>query len=111
MLVNDVMNDVLIQSNGKTIDVLSNADHDRMCLLKLGCTLDKFIYEQAGCRISILVESIALESFDHLSDKQVIQVNKILRNNEIYSIYSCVKGIEKRKPSFRPIRGLPESLR
>lgn len=105
------MNDTLITQQGQSIECLSGGTHEISCMLKLKRTLTQFICKDGGIRVNCRTERIAIESHDHLTAEQLRQVNKILRNNEVYAIYSCIKGIEHVKTSFRPIRGLPEYLR
>lgn len=104
------MPDVLITKTGKVVECLSGGTHEQTCLIKLHRTLQQFIKDN-GVRVNCRTERIAIECNNHLTIKQVCKVNSILRNNEIYAMYACIRGREQVKNSFRPIRGLPAELR
>ncbi len=105
------MNDILIKRDGKTIDCISGGTHEQTCLLKLHISLTQFICKDGGVRVNVRTERIAVECNDHLSVEQIRKVNKVLRTNEVYALYTCIRGQEQVKNSFRPIRGLPENQR
>lgn len=104
------MPDVLITKTGKVVECLSGGTHEQTCLLKLHKTLQQFIKDN-GVRVNCRTERIAIEAHNHLTFKQICKINAILRANEIYAVYSCIKGVEQVKNSFRSIRGLPEEMR
>lgn len=104
------MPDVLITKAGKVVECFSGGTHELTCLHKLKCTLKQFI-KNNGVRVNCRTERIAIEANDHLTFKQICKINRILRTNDIYAIYSCIKSIEHIKKSFRPIRGLCAELK
>lgn len=102
------MENILVTQSGRVIEVSSGGTHEATCLSKLHCSLEDFICKQNGVRVLFgRADHVAVECHDHLTSKQLSQVNKVIRENEVYSLHSCIKGIEHVKNSFRPIRGLP----
>ena len=106
------MNSILITKTGRVVELLSGGTHEQTCLAKLHCTLSDFICKQNGVRVMFgRGNHVAVEAHNHLTSKQLLQVNKAIRQNEIYSIHACIKGIDHSKNSFRPIRGLPVEMK
>lgn len=88
----------LISKTGKTIDCTA-VQHDILCRLKLKITLAKFL-SSGGCRVMIRHDTMAVEFYEPLTDKQNQVVNKLLKEQPIYCIVCVFKTIEK----LRPIR-------
>lgn len=109
MLVVYVMSQILITKTGKVIECIGGR-HDLTCLVQLKCTLKQFI-QRGGVRVKHHHDSLAVESKHHLTSEQTNKVNKVLRQDNIYSIHTCIKGIEHWRNSFRPIRGLCAEIR
>lgn len=103
-------NDILITKSGKVIETLGGATHEITCLHTLKCTLADFI-DNKGCRVKQHNESLAIESTQHLTNEQTNKVNSILRQENIYTIHTCIMGVEHWQKKFRPIRGLCAEIR
>lgn len=100
---------MLITKQGKVIECIGGR-HDLTCLVQLKCTLKQFI-QRGGVRVKHHQDALAIESRHHLTSDQTNKVNKVLRQDDIYTIHTCIKGIEHWDKRFRPIRGLSARIR
>lgn len=88
----------LITKTGKQIDC-TGGTHEINCRLLLETTLTKFL-SSGGVRIMIRHDTVAVEFYEPMTDKQNRAVNKLLKEQSIYVIVCAFKTITK----FRPIR-------
>jgi hypothetical protein len=86
----------LITQTGKTIDCTA-VKHDIICRQQLKITLAKFL-SSGGCRVMIRYDTMAIEFYELLTDKQNQVVNKLLKEQPIYCIVCAFRTIEKCRP-------------
>lgn len=93
----------LITQTGKRIDCDNGQTHEVVCKHKLGIPADRFLLKQGGIRVKVCwpdSETIAIEYYHRLTEKQENAIKKILRENDYYAIILNMQVITK----FRPIR-------
>lgn len=88
----------LITQDGKQIDCTAGR-HDIICRLQLKKTLVKFL-STGGIRVMVRHDTIAVEFYNDISDKQNRIINKVLKEQPIYVLIMPFKQITK----YRPIR-------
>lgn len=92
------MSNCLITKTGKRIDCTS-AMHQIICKQQLKMTLTQFM-NGGGCRVLVHNDTMAVEFYEPLTDKQNRVVNKLLKEQPIYVLVCAFKTVTK----FRPIR-------
>ena len=92
------MSNCIITKTGKRIDCTA-AMHQIICKQQLKITLTQFMNE-GGCRVLIRNDTMAVEFYEPLTDKQNQIVKKLLKEQPIYVMVCAFKAIKK----FRPIR-------
>lgn len=92
------MSNCLITRTGKQIDCTA-ARHNILCQQQLKMTLAKFL-SSGGIRVMIRHDTIAIEFYKAMTNKQNRIINKLLKEQPIYCIVCAFKTITK----YRPIR-------
>lgn len=88
----------LIDKTGKTVDCRGGV-HDIVCRQRLKMTLSKF-FKFGGIRVMVRSDTVAVEHYKPMTDKQNKIINKLLKQQPIYVIVTEQKTITK----LRPIR-------
>ncbi len=89
----------LIKQNGEVIEC-AGGTHLIVSKLKLGMTLDKFL-KTGGVRVMLHNDMIAVEFYNPISDEQNTEINKLLREQPVYTIILANETIEKHRPIRR----------
>lgn len=92
------MSNCLITKDGKQVDCTGGV-HDILCQTQFKMTLAKFL-SSGGVRVMVRNDTMAVEFYELLTNKQNRVVNKLLKEQPIYCIVCAFKTITK----FRPIR-------
>lgn len=88
----------LITQDGKRIDCAGGV-HDITCRLQLRMALSKFL-KTGGTRVKIHHNSMAVEFYGQITDEQNRIVNRLLKQQSIYTLVMESGTVTK----FRPIR-------
>lgn len=88
----------LIAQTGKQIECAGGVHHI-ICRLQLGITLRRF-FKSGGVRVKIHHDLMAVEFYGQITDEQNRIINRLLREQPIYTVIMPTETVTK----FRPIR-------